>query len=78
MKSKYKIVYRMAGGTITEMREFTNPSGVIYYLTQTIHPDAASVTIEDLETDMVATHDIKNGRPSINSIDGIKAFLGVA
>ncbi len=78
MKSKYKIVYRMAGGTIAEMKEFTNPSGVIYYLTQTIHPDAASVTIEDLETGMVATHDIKNGRTSINSIDGIKAFLGVA
>lgn len=77
MSKNYKVVYRMAGGTVVFMKEFVNPSAVLYCLTQNVYPDATTVTVEDLESDMMATHDIKNGRPSTSSIEGVKAFLGV-
>lgn len=76
MSKKYKVVFRMAGGTVLFSKEFVNPAGVLYCLTQELHSDAASVTVEDLETDMAATHEIKNGKLKRTSLDGIKAFLG--
>lgn len=76
MRKNYKVVFKMAGGTVLPSKEFVNPAGVLYCLTQELHSDASSVTVEDLESDMAATHEIKDGKPERSSLEDIKAFLG--
>lgn len=76
MKTKYKVVFKMAGGTIIKVKEFMRPAGVVYCVSQDIPSEAGEVQIEDLETGAIATHEIKNHMLSRSDLDGIKAFLG--
>ena len=48
MKTKYKVVFKMTGGTILKVKEFVRPAGVIYCATQDVPSDANEVQIEDL------------------------------
>lgn len=76
MKMKYKVVFKMTGGTVVKMKEFSRPAGVIFFVMHDIPIDANMVDIEDLETDTVANYELKNHALSRSSIEGIKAFVG--
>lgn len=76
MKTKYKVAFKMAGGTILKVKEFVQPAGVIYCATQDIPDDANEVQIEDLETGGIVSYELNNKQLSRKCLDGLKAFLG--
>lgn len=76
MSSKYKVVFKMAGGTIIKVKEFMRPAGVVYCVSQDVPSEASEVQVEDLETGTIAAHELNNHMLSRNSLEGIKAFLG--
>jgi len=78
MKKRFKVVFKMAGGTVIRTKEFIDPSGVIYCVTQSIPSKTARVEVEDLESGGIASHDVSCRRLSRKSLDGLKAFLGGA
>lgn len=78
MKKRYKVVYKMAGGTVVGTKEFVNPAGALYCVTQTAPTGAANVSIEDLEMRTITTHKLRGRRLSQDSLDGLRAFLGGA
>lgn len=61
MKTKYKVVFKMAGGTILKVKEFVKPAGVIYCATQDVLDDANEVQIEDLETGGIVSYELSKG-----------------
>ncbi len=76
MKTKYKVVFKMAGGTILKVKEFVRPAGVIYCATQDVPSDANEVQIEDLETGGIVSYELSNHQLPRKSLDGLKAFVG--
>lgn len=76
MKMNYKVVFKMEGGTVVKMKEFSRPAGVVFCVTHDIPSDATEVSVEDLRIGAIATHELKNHALSRSSIEGIKAFLG--
>lgn len=76
MKTKYKVVFKMAGGTIIKVKEFVQPAGVIYCATQDAPDDANEVQIENLETGGIASYELNHHQFPRKSLDGLKAFVG--
>lgn len=76
MKTKYKVVFKMAGGTILKVKEFVRPAGAIYCATQDAPDDANEVQIENLETGGIASYELNHGQIPRKSVDGLKAFAG--
>ena len=76
MKTKYKVVFKMTGGTIMKVKEFERPAGVIYCATQDVPSDANEVQIEDLETGGIASYELNNHQLPRKGLDGLKAFVG--
>lgn len=76
MKKRFKVVFKMAGGTVIKTKEFVNPAGVIYCVTQSVPSEATEVNVEDLETGGIASHEIKCHRLPEHNLEGLKAFLG--
>lgn len=78
MKKRYKVVFKMAGGTIVKTKEFMNPAGVLYCMTQNAPTGAVNVSIEDLEMKTITTYKLKDQRLPQDNLDGLRAFLGGA
>lgn len=76
MKTKYKVVFKMTGGTILKVKEFVRPAGVIYCATQDVPSDANEVQIEDLETGGIASYELNNHQLPRKGLDELKAFVG--
>lgn len=76
MKTNYKVVFKMMAGTIIKTKELIRPAGVIFCVTHDVPNDASEVSVEDLETGAIATHELKNHALSRSSLEGLKAFLG--
>lgn len=76
MKTKYKVVSKMTGGTILKAKEFVRPAGVIYCATQDVPSDANEVQIKDLETGGIASYELNNHQLPRKGLDGLKAFVG--
>ena len=76
MKTKYKVVFKMAGGTILKVKEFVQPAGVIFCATQDVPSDADMIQIEDLETGGVVSYELNNRQLPRKCLDGLKAFVG--
>lgn len=78
MKKRFKVVFKMAGGTVVKIKEFINPAGVLYCVTQNAPTGATNISIEDLEMKTMTTHKLKSRRLPQDDLDGLRAFLGGA
>ena len=77
MKSKYRVVFKMTGGTIVGMKQFSSPAAVAYYVSQFLPHGTAQVCVEDLGTGDIGTYEVKNRLVPQKAMLGLRAFLGI-
>lgn len=78
---KYKVVFKMSGGTIIKTREFEKPSAVVYCLSQALPNGTSRVCVEDLSgsNDTKTVHyEVSAKSLSVSKIKELKTFLGIA